>query len=129
MKKTPAWTTGSTRSRIRLADFRSWRDDFTGGCKFTGLTNDNIVTAIRALTGLDITEADIEKTIRRMFLRGYRLEQRQGFTDDDYAMPADIHNEYKEIDLPYFNSKEFFAEMKEKVQSRIKEMMVEEGFA
>jgi len=105
------------------------RDDFTGGCKFTGLTNDNIVKAIHALTGLDLTEADIEKTIRRMFLRGYRLEQRQGFTDDDYVMPADIHKEYPEIELPYFNTVEFFGELKQKVQKRIQEMLVEEGFA
>jgi len=105
------------------------RDDFTGGCKFTGLANADIVTAIHALTGLELTEADIETTIRRMFLRGYRLEQRQGFTDDDYVMPADIHNEYTEIELPYFNTAEFFSELKQKVQKRIQDMLVEEGFA
>ena len=87
------------------------------------------MTAIHALTGLELTEADIETTIRRMFLRGYRLEQRQGFTDDDYVMPADIHNEYTEIELPYFNTAEFFSELKQKVQKRIQDMLVEEGFA
>ena len=105
------------------------RDDFTGACKFTGLTDDKMVTAIRAATGLEVSIEDIQKTIRRMFLRGYRLEQRQGFTDDDYTMPAEIHNEYKEIELPYFNTPAFFGELKQKVQNRIKEMQVEEGLA
>jgi aldehyde:ferredoxin oxidoreductase len=105
------------------------RDDFTGACKFTGLTDDKMVEAIRAATGLEVSIDDIQKTIRRVFLRGYRLEQRQGFTDDDYTMPAEIHNEYKEIELPYFNTPEFFGELKQKVQNRIKEMLVEEGLA
>lgn len=102
------------------------RDDFTGACKFCGLTDDYMVRAITGLTGLNITEADIQRTIRRVFLRGYRLEQRQGFTDADYVMPSEIHNEYREIQLPYFNTAEFFSELKEKVQNRIREMQVEE---
>ena len=105
------------------------RDDFTGACKFCGLTDELVAKAIRALTGLGITAEDLQRTIRRVFLRGYRLEQRQGFTDADYVMPAEVHDEYKEIQLPYFNTPEFFGELKEKVQKRFKEMQVEENLA
>jgi aldehyde:ferredoxin oxidoreductase len=103
------------------------RDDFLGVCKFSGMTDDNMVKAITALTGLEITAQDIQKTIRRVFLRGYRLELRQGFTDADYTMPEEAHDEYPQIQLPHFNSREFFGELKTKVQSRLGELLVEEG--
>lgn len=103
------------------------RDDFLGVCKFSGMTDDNMAKAITALTGLEITEEEIQKTIRRVFLRGYRLERRQGFTDDDYTMPDEAHDEYPQIQLPHFNSREFFSELKQKVTSRLDELLVEEG--
>jgi len=103
------------------------RDDFLGVCKFSGMSDDNMVKAITALTGLEINAEDIQKTIRRVFLRGYRLELRQGFTDADYTMPEEAHDEYPQIQLPHFNSREFFGELKQKVQSRLGELLVEEG--
>lgn len=103
------------------------RDDFLGVCKFSGMTDDNMVKAVTAMTGLELTVEELQKTIRRVFLRGYRLERRQGFTDDDYTMPAESHDEYPQIELPHFNSKEFFSELKQKVTSRLDELLVEEG--
>ncbi|MGZ0162420.1 MAG: aldehyde ferredoxin oxidoreductase C-terminal domain-containing protein [Planctomycetales bacterium] len=103
------------------------RDDFLGVCKFSGMSDENMAKAITALTGLAISVEEIQKTIRRVFLRGYRLELRQGFTDADYAMPDEAHDEYPQIQLPHFNSREFFGELKTKVQSRLGEMLVEEG--
>ena len=90
------------------------------------MTDDNMATAVTALTGLQISADEIQKTIRRVFLRGYRLELRQGFTDADYVMPAEAHDEYPQIQLPHFNSREFFGELKTKVQSRLGELLVEE---
>jgi len=103
------------------------RDDFLGVCKFSGMSDENMAKAITALTGLAVSVEEIQKTIRRVFLRGYRLELRQGFTDADYAMPDEAHDEYPQIQLPHFNSREFFGELKQKVQSRLGEMLVEEG--
>lgn len=105
------------------------RDDILGGCKFTGLSDDNMVKAITALTGLQITKEELHRTIRRVFLRGYRLELRQGFTDADYAMPDEIHNEYPQIRLPHFNTREFFGQLRDRVQTRLRELLVEEGMA
>lgn len=103
------------------------RDDFTGVCKFAGLPDDQMAEAIRVLSGLDVTADTLQQIIRRTFLRGYRLEKLQGFTDDDYVMPAEAHDEYPQIDLPYFNSREFFQELKPRVMARFNEMLEEEG--
>jgi len=103
------------------------RDDFLGVCKFSGMSDENMVKAVSALTGLDMSVEELQKTIRRVFLRGYRLERRQGFTDDDYTMPEEAHDEYPQIELPHFNSREFFFELKQKVTSRLDELLAEEG--
>ncbi len=105
------------------------RDDFTGVCKFAGLPDDQMADAVRMLTGLDINADTFQHIIKRTFLRGYRLEKMQGFTDDDYVMPAEAHEEYPQIDLPYFNTLEFFQELKPRVMARFNEMLEEEGLA
>ena len=69
----------------------------------------------------------LERIVRRTFLRGMRLERQNGFTDDDYDMPAEVHQEYPQIELPHFNSLEFFTQLKQRVNARIDEMLVEEG--
>ncbi len=105
------------------------RDDILGACKFSGMTDDAMAEALRAMTGLEITVEQLQATIRRVFLRGYRLELQQGFTSDDYSMPAESHDEYPQIELPHFNTPEFFSELKERVTTRLDEMLVAEGFA
>ena len=91
------------------------RDDILGGCKFAALNHDQMAEAVSALTGLPINADTLRQLILRTFLRGYRLEKLQGFTPDDYNLPAEAHNEYPEIDLPYFNTTEFFEELKGRV--------------
>lgn len=105
------------------------RDDFIGVCKFSGLSDDRMVEALAAMTGLVIDVSTLKQIIRRTFLRGYRLERRYGCTDDDYVMPAEVHREYPQIELPYFNTPEFFAELKQRVTARIDELLVAEGLA
>jgi hypothetical protein len=48
-------------------------------------------------------------------LRGYRLERLQGFAKGDYWLPANVLEKSDAIELPYFNTPEFFAELQEKV--------------
>ena len=91
------------------------RDDITGACKFAGMTNDQMAQAIADLTGLEISGDDIEQIVMRAFLRGYRLEKQQGFSADDYKMPSEVHDEYPQIELPHFNTQEFFDELRGKV--------------
>ena len=65
----------------------------------------------------------------RTYLRGYMLEKRQGFTADDYVLPEETHNEYPEIDLPFFISKDFFADLRQRVTARFDELAASEGLA
>lgn len=103
------------------------RDDLLGVCKFASLSNKKMVAALEAIAGLAIDPDDLKRTVMRTHLRGYRLEKDQGFTADDYDMPAEAHEECKQIDLPYFNTPEFFAELKPKVLERFDAMLAEEG--
>ena len=78
------------------------RDDFLGACKFCGLTDETMAEAVSATTGLDIDVPTLQRVVRRSFLRGYRLERRQGFTDDDYVLPVEAHQEYPQIEVALF---------------------------
>ena len=73
-----------------------------------------------------MTGDDLKRIIRRSYLRGYALERAQGFGEADYDMPADVHKKIEPMQLPYFNTPEFFAELKGKVLRRFDEMLVEE---
>jgi aldehyde:ferredoxin oxidoreductase len=91
------------------------RDDLIGICKFSGLSNADASAALASATGVDVSEADLRDAVLRSFLRGYRLEKLQGFSKDDYRLPADVLEKSDAIELPYFNTPEFFAELQEKV--------------
>jgi aldehyde:ferredoxin oxidoreductase len=91
------------------------RDDLVGICKFSGLANDDVSEAVTMATGVSVSGEDLRDAVLRTFLRGYRLERLQGFTKDDYQLPADVLEKSDAIELPYFNTPEFFAELQEKV--------------
>jgi aldehyde:ferredoxin oxidoreductase len=91
------------------------RDDMAGICKFSMLPNSDVAEAVASATGVQLSEDDIKGAALRTFLRGYRLEKLQGFARADYQMPAAVHEKSDAIDLPYFNTPEFFAELREKV--------------
>ena len=91
------------------------RDDILGVCKFSALKDDQMATAIQEISGLSLSAEDIQQAVMRAYLRGYRIERNQGFGDADYDMPRNVHWQYDHIKLPYFNTPEFFAELKQKV--------------
>ena len=91
------------------------RDDMVGICKFSMLSNADVAEAIASTTGVHLSEDDLRDAALRTFLRGYRLERLQGFARADYQMPAAVHEKSDAIELPYFNTPEFFAELREKV--------------
>ncbi len=114
------WVDAITRRGLAIM-----RDDLIGICKFSGMPSKRVAEAIGALTGLQVTAEDLSEAVRRTYLRGYRIEQRQGFGAGDYDLPAEVHREYEEIDLPHFLSAEFFAELKTKVLARFDAMLAE----
>jgi hypothetical protein len=84
-----------------------------------------VAEGIRALTGLEVTAEALTEAVRRTYLRGYRIERRQGFVAEDYDLPAEVHREYPGIDLPHLLTEEFFAELKAKVLARFDAMLAE----
>lgn len=105
------------------------RDDVLGICKFCGLKDDVVIEGIRAVTGLAVTVADLQRVVRRTHLRGWRIERRQGYVATDYAMPDDVHLPHPATDLPYFNTKEFFGALRDRVVAAFDQMAAEEGLA
>ena len=103
------------------------RDDLIGICKFSGMKDEQLLDAIEAIAGLKIEKPDLKRAVLRTQLRGLRMEKQQGFTDADYDMPAEVHEHYPQIELPYFNTKEFHTELKQKVNARFDEWMAAEG--
>jgi aldehyde:ferredoxin oxidoreductase len=103
------------------------RDDVLGICKFSGMPNGRVAEALRAITGLAVAEADLERVVRRTYLRGWRIERRQGYGADDYSMPSDVHRERKEIGLPHFITPEFFAALRDRVVAEFDKMAAAEG--
>ena len=91
------------------------RDDLVGTCKFSGLSNADVSEAVAKTAHVSVSEDDLRDAVLRTFLRGYRLEKLQGFTKDDYRLPASVLEKSDAIDLPYFNTPEFFVELREKV--------------
>ena len=105
------------------------RDDLLGTCKFSTMSSADMASAITEITGVETTESILEQAVMRAFLRGYRLEKRQGFTRDDYVLPAQSHEEHPQIDQPYFNTEEFFSQLQQRVTERFDSLLQEHGLA
>ncbi len=103
------------------------RDDLIGVCKFAAMCDEHMTMALGALSDLKITEEELQRVVMRTFLRGYRLEKKQGFTDMDYAMPADALKKQEHMKMEHFNTPEFFAELQGKVTETLDKMLIEEG--
>ncbi|MCK6459157.1 MAG: aldehyde:ferredoxin oxidoreductase [Planctomycetes bacterium] len=106
---------------------RMMRDDLLGSCKFAGLPDDRMAEALKEAAGIDATPEELAAAVRRTYLRGYRLEKEQGFVAGDYAMPEEVHGEFPEIDLPRFNTREFFVELRARVLARLDRQVLEAG--
>jgi aldehyde:ferredoxin oxidoreductase len=90
-------------------------DDITGMCKFANVGPDLEAEALRIAAGLDVDADELRACVMRTFLRGYAAERRQGFTETDYRLPDEAHDAMATSDLPYFNTAEFFAELRARV--------------
>ena len=80
------------------------------------------VAAVCLTVAVDVGPGQLAIRIRVGVLG--RIEKRQGFGPEDYDMPAEVHDEYSQIQLPHFNTSEFFGEMKKQVLARFDEMLL-----
>lgn len=92
--------------------------DMIGLCSCTGVDmGDNLlVRAINAATGLRIDSVELTAAVRRVYLRGLALELKQGYQDEEYALPERVFDQPNpNLELPHFVTREFFASFKERV--------------
>jgi len=92
--------------------------DMIGVCKFVGIfvNHDIMVRGINGANGLCLSAEEITAAVRRSYLRGLALELRQGYSDEEYALPSQIfEGDNENIALPKFITPEFFAELKSRV--------------
>lgn len=103
------------------------RDDIIGICKFARSSDETAAEAIQSLLELDVTADDLKDAVRRTYLRGYKMERDQGFDVTDYELPAIAHQKHEHIDAPYFNTPEFFEELRGKVLAKFDQMLASES--
>ena len=102
------------------------RDDLLGVCKFSVLDLEGALKALKIGAGIEITEEDLLTTIRHSFIHGLWLERKQGYTKDEYTLPGQIFdNPNPALKIEPFVTKEFFAELSDKVWARFDEEIAE----
>lgn len=90
-------------------------DDMTGMCKFAVLDPVLIAEALGIAAELEVTVDDLRGAVDRTWVRGYTIERRVGYEVEDYALPAEAHQPARGSKLPYFNTPEFFDELRGEV--------------
>lgn len=92
--------------------------DLIGTCKFIGLAMDNsmLIEAIKTETSLQVHPEELVAAVRRAYLRGLKLELKQGYEDSEFTLPAQVFDKRNgNITLPHFVTPDFFAELKKRV--------------
>jgi aldehyde:ferredoxin oxidoreductase len=76
-----------------------------------------VVDCLKSECGLEVTVEEIAASVRRAFLRGLAMELRQGYTKEEFTLPAEVFEKPNaNIKLPpVVASPEFFAELSRRV--------------
>ncbi len=84
-----SWVDAITRDKLQIVGF-----DMIGLCKFfdisKGIGTRMVVDCLKSDFNLEVTEDDLRAAVRRAFILGLVLEKRQGYTDAEYALPAEV---------------------------------------
>ena len=92
------------------------RDDLIGICKFAFLTAEAAASALKHQAGLDITAQELLAAVRRAFAHALWLERKQGYERSEYTLPAEVFDRPNpKLGLPTFVTRDFFAELSDKV--------------
>ena len=94
------------------------RDDLLGSCKFAGMNHEFALKAIAGATGMQVTQEALLAAVRRAYLRGLKLERQQGYSDEEYTLPAQVFESPNPgLKTPNFITPEFFRELRTRVWS------------
>jgi aldehyde:ferredoxin oxidoreductase len=110
-----SWVQAITEEKLQIVGF-----DMIGLCKFfdiaKGICTEMVVDCLRSELGLEVTATDLRAAVRRAFLRGLALELRQGYSKEEYALPAEVFEDPNpHIKLPRIATHEFFGELSKRV--------------
>jgi aldehyde:ferredoxin oxidoreductase len=110
-----SWVQGITQTKLQIVGF-----DMIGLCKFfditKGICTQMVVDCLKSEFNLVVTTEALSASVRRAFLRGLALELRQGYTKEEYTLPAEVwERPNPNIKLPNITSPEFIAELQNRV--------------
>lgn len=110
-----SWVQGITQDKLQIVGF-----DMIGLCKFfditKGICTQMVVDCLKSELALEVTPEEIKAAVRRAFLRGLALELRQGYSKEEFTLPAEVFDDPNHnIKLPNISSREFFAELSARV--------------
>ncbi len=101
--------------------------DFDGLCKFAAVEHEVHAEALGLAAGLEVTADELKDVVDRTFVRGYANERRRGFDENDYVLPAEAHQPLATSTLPYFNTPEFFDQLRAGVMEILDRRAVDAG--
>jgi aldehyde:ferredoxin oxidoreductase len=106
------------------------RDDLIGTCKFAGVPDDNVVAGLNDMFRISLTAEEVNTAIRRSYLRGYLLEKKIGYTNEEYDVPGRVYESVNEnVKMPSFVTRSFMDELKERVTRNWDELVKREGIS
>ena len=110
-----SWVKGITEDKLHIVGF-----DMIGLCKFfdiaKGIGTQMVVDCLKSEFNFEVTTDEIRAAVRRAFLRGLALELRQGYTKDEFRIPAEtIDTPNPNIKLPNITNREFIDQLEQRV--------------
>ena len=110
-----SWVQAITVDKLQIVGF-----DMIGLCKFfdinKGIGTQMVVDCLKSEFGFDVTTDALRAAVRRSFLLGMALELRQGYTREEFCLPAEVaDNPNPYIKLPNITNPEFITALQERV--------------
>ncbi len=92
------------------------RDDLLGVCKFAMLDVEGALNALEIGADLKITEKELLSAVRQSFIHALWLERKQGYTREEYTVPAQIFDKPNlALKGEVFLTREFFDRLSDQV--------------
>jgi len=115
IKDIDSWVNAITQDKLHVVGF-----NLIGLCLFFdighGIATQMIVDCLESEFGLNVSIDSIRDTVRRSFIHAMALEFHQGYTKDEYCLPAEVAKKPNpNINLPNLAKPEFMTELTKKV--------------
>ena len=110
-----SWVKAITQDKLHIVGF-----NLVGLCAFfdigNGIATQMVVDCLKSEFGLDVAAESLKETVRRCFIHAMALEFHQGYTKEEFDLPAEVYNNPNpNITLPNLATPEFMTELKERV--------------